>query len=252
MKRYRSVLALAARGTVWKLLGIILAVGAAQGTLFVLWTRSYDPSGLSELYGGYYSYYGIEHMLIEGHIGAPAAAGFLLLCLALAYHGCDRSGSRSRYTLARLQVSRMELVLLWALCYALCLLVYWGFQAGMVLALGRLAVALGLASPDPLHFAVAFWRVDFAHSLLPMSDWTRLVCQLLWVPALALSASLFSHRQRQGGHNVVIFALTAIALVFFARPLGASTNYDQLFGLIALMVIIYVICAVWKEENYEL
>lgn len=44
MKRYGSVLVLAARGVVWKLLALMAAVGAAQGVLFALYLSS-RPEG---------------------------------------------------------------------------------------------------------------------------------------------------------------------------------------------------------------
>lgn len=148
MKRYGSVLVLAARGVVWKLLALMAAVGAAQGVLFALYLSSrpegpIDPAFDYELYTKQKLFFHPEYMLQETNFILPAAVGLVLLCLALAFYGCEQGKGRSQYTFSRLRVGQLPVFGLWVGCYALCLLVFWGFQTGMMLGLVRLLMRLG-------------------------------------------------------------------------------------------------------------
>lgn len=260
MKPYASVLALAARGVVWKLLGILAAVTAAQGALFAhyLSTRPagpVDPAANYELYLQSESFFEPEFMLEEGHFIVPAAVGLVLLCLAMAYHGCERGKGHSQYTLSRLRVGQTPLLLLWSGCYALCLLVFWGAQAGMLLGLVRLLMARG-GNGDTQTLFLTCWRDPYLHSLLPLQDWPRLVCNVLLLLALALSLSCFSFLQRHGRRSLECFIVTAAAVTGFARPfnqgLGKGLDLNGLLGFAAVVCGILILYRVRRCMEDEL
>ena len=203
MKQYGSVLVLAARGVVWKLLALMAAVGAAQGVLFALYLSSrpegpIDPAFDYELYTKHKLFFHPEYMLQETNFILPAAVGLVLLCLALAFYGCEQGKGRSQYTFSRLRVGQLPVFGLWVGCYALCLLVFWGFQTGMMLGLVRLLMRLGGNAGDTQTLFLACWRNPYLHSLLPLQDWPRLVYNVLLLIALALSLACFSFLRRHG------------------------------------------------------
>ena len=216
MREYCTVLMLAARGVLWKLLAIAAAVAAAQGALFALFWRAYPPEA------PYYArlYYGLEYMVQESRLAVPAAAGLAALSLALAFHGRERAGSRSRYTLDRLGVNPRHILLLWAGCYALCLLVYWGFQAAAALGLCRVMTAGG-------------WVADDMQTL-----------------SLALAASSFSFLQRHGQPCFEFFGIAALLPVLVIVPPNAL-EIAPVFGGIAALCAISAFTRAWRCPEYE-
>ena len=118
MKRYGSIWMLAAQNTLWKLLLIWALTFLAEFGLLVLAMGRLD----------YWD--GLEYLVSESHAALAAGAGLLATCGVLALNGCDGASSRSRYTLRRLRVDERTLTLCWGGHNALCLLVFWGAQAG--------------------------------------------------------------------------------------------------------------------------
>lgn len=260
MKRYGSVLVLAARGVVWKLLALMAAVGAAQGVLFALYLSSrpegpIDPAFDYELYTKQKLFFHPEYMLQETNFILPAAVGLVLLCLALAFYGCEQGKGRSQYTFSRLRVGQLPVFGLWVGCYALCLLVFWGFQTGMMLGLVRLLMRLGGNAGDTQTLFLACWRNPYLHSLLPLQDWPRLVYNVLLLIALALSLACFSFLRRHGRRSLECFIVTALAATSFARPfdqdMGRGLNLNGLLGFVAVVcgiVVLYRVRGCWNDE----
>ncbi len=246
MREYCTVLMLAARGVLWKLLAIAAAVAAAQGALFALFWRAYPPEA------PYYArlYYGLEYMVQESRLAVPAAAGLAALSLALAFHGRERAGSRSRYTLDRLGVNPRHILLLWAGCYALCLLVYWGFQAAAALGLCRVMTAGGWVADDMQTLSLACWRSPYLHILFPLSDWIQLLSNGVLLLSLALAASSFSFLQRHGQPCFEFFGIAALLPVLVIVPPNAL-EIAPVFGGIAALCAISAFTRAWRCPEYE-
>ena len=247
MRPYRTVLMLAARGVLWKLLAIAAAVAAAQGAMFALFWRAYPPEAP---YSTSLNQFGLEYMVQESRLALLAAAGLAVLSLALAFHGCERSGSRSRYTLDRLGVSPRHILLLWAGCYALCLLVYWGFLAAVALGLCRVMAAGGRAADDMQTLFLACWRSTYLHILFPLPDWTQLLGDGVLLLSLAFAASSFSFLQRHGRPCFEFFAIAALLPVLVAVP-SSVLEIAPIFGGIAALCAISAFTRAWRCQEDE-
>ena len=144
---------------------------------------------------------------------------------------------------------------LWVGCYALCLLVFWGFQTGMMLGLVRLLMRLGGNAGDTQTLFLACWRNPYLHSLLPLQDWPRLVYNVLLLIALALSLACFSFLRRHGRRSLECFIVTALAATSFARPfdqdMGRGLDLNGLLGFVAVVcgiVVLYRVRGCWNDE----
>lgn len=131
MRQHLSVLMLAARSTIYKVLGLFVLTALAESALFYFnlqKTLAGEPLGL-------------EQLISESRIALVCGASFLLLCALLSLTGCEMGGSKLRYTLQRLSVGEETIVLWWELYNAICFFLFWALHVVIVLLLSRLYVA---------------------------------------------------------------------------------------------------------------
>lgn len=119
MRRYWSVILLGARGVTGKLLALLAVLTAAEAALVAV-------VGLHTSF--------LVHMLDSSHMTLAFRIALAALAVICCLWGSDlRGGGRCGYTLARLQVGEMTVVVLWGLCYALAFLALMGFQLLLLL-----------------------------------------------------------------------------------------------------------------------
>lgn len=241
MKQHLSILMLAARSTICKILLVFLAMAAAEGTLFYVTLRkALTGEGI-----------GLEQMIVQSRIPLVCGLSFLLLCAILSLSWCEFSGSKLRYTLKRLSVAEVTTVFWWAVYNTICFFVFWAFQLLIVLLLLRLYIA----TINPIYISeqtafLAFYRHNFLHSLLPLEEISRYISNALLLLSLGISAACFSFRQRRHQKGIAIIALAALTVGFFPREMGSFIN-DLMIAIIALSVAAGAVAGVWKERIYE-
>lgn len=223
MRRYCSVLGLAARCTFWKVLAATLVSCGAEAALFLITLHGWDPE--LETYGGTVAAnnpMGLEGLIAHSHIALCFGLGLAAVCGALALLGWEGSGCRTGYTLRRLRVEEKPLTLLWGGYGTLCLLFYWAAHLGTVLALCAAAMPhLSERAASPLALFLACWRSPYLHALLPLEDvwlWGR---NLLLCAALGLGTAAFSHERRHGHRAWGWIPLALGAALLFPLPMGA-------------------------------
>ena len=223
MRRYCSVLGLAARCTFWKVLAATLVSCGAEAALFLITLHGWP----FVVYGPDQAWradnpMGLEGLIAHSRIALCFGLGLAAVCGALALLGWEGSGCRTGYTLRRLRVGEKPLTLLWGGYGTLCLLFYWAAHLGTVLALGAAAMPhLSERAASPLALFLACWRSPYLHALLPLEDvwlWGR---NLLLCAALGLGTAAFS-RQRRHGHRAWGWIPLALgAALLFPLPMGA-------------------------------
>ncbi|HHY45392.1 MAG TPA: hypothetical protein GX512_06755 [Firmicutes bacterium] len=94
MKQHLSVLGLAARSTIYKVLWLFVILAIAQGSLFYF-TLQKNLAGEP---------IGLEQVISQSRIATVSGVCFLALCVLLSLTGTELGGSKVRYTLLRLSV----------------------------------------------------------------------------------------------------------------------------------------------------
>ena len=223
MRRYCSVLGLAARCTFWKVLAAALVSCGAEAALFLITLHGWP----FVVYGPDQAWradnpMGLEGLIAHSRIALCFGLGLAAVCGALALLGWEGSGCRTGYTLRRLRVGERALSLLWGGYGTLCLLFYWAAHLGTVLALCAAAMPhLSERAASPLALFLACWRSPYLHALLPLEDvwlWGR---NLLLCAALGLGTAAFSHERRHGHRAWGWIPLALGAALLFPLPMGA-------------------------------
>lgn len=228
MRKHFSVLMLIVRSTIYKILVLFFLTACAEWLLFRLslnfaLTSADAGIGMAAL----------ENIILSSRISWVYAICFVIMAALLCTTGCEYR-SKQGYTLRRLSVSELS-VFAWQGGYNIfCFFMLWVFQALLSYALCTLYITKAdptLTSSQTIF--LAFYRNDFLHSLLPLSEVSRWIRNILLAMCLGLAAAHFSHQQRRGKVGVTMIAMTALSLVFFSRGI-ASLGNDILIILLSI------------------
>ncbi|MBQ9535776.1 MAG: hypothetical protein IJU78_08035 [Clostridia bacterium] len=243
MKKYLSVTALAARGVVYKLLGLTLLCALLRAGEF--WLRLRAELKLPEAAPN------IQWLLNDSRQSLIFGICFILLYAALCTVGLHARGGHPGYTLYRLRVSERVTAVLWAAVFAAALLIFWAAQAGASLLLCRLyAARVGAEAYDNQTFFVLFYQNRLLHSLLPLDETSRWLRNFCMAAGLGLSASAFSYRQRRGKLDYPAAAWGIYAAFIFPYGTG-SFVHDMLMSLIFLFAAGISLYRIWEGGCYE-
>lgn len=243
MKKHISVFMLMARSSVYGLLGVLIAMAAAEGALFYF---ALNKTLADERAGSVLS--GLERVLSESGIIWGFGAFFLLFMALLCATGCE-FGSRQGYTLGRLSISERSIFAWQAVYNCVCLFVLWAAQLGIVLAL----IGLYDARVSPEAFSgqsafLAFYRNSFLHSLLPLEEGSRYIRNIVLIFGLGISAAVFPFKQRRGKWGWEAAALAAACLASFSGETGGLGG-DVFLILLSVSLAAFAAAFVFKRED---
>lgn len=245
MRKHLSVLMLIARSTIYKILVLFLVTVCAEWFLFRFSLNSALVAADAGL--GMTS---LESIVSSSRIPWAFAICFVIMTVLLCMIGCEYE-SKQGYTLRRLSVSEPS-VFVWQSVYnTFCFFMLWAVQTLIAYCLCKLY----LAKVDPALTSVqtiflAFYRNNFLHSLLPLSEVSRWIRNILLVMCLGLAAAHFPYQQRRGKVGVTIIAMTALSLVFFSRSI-ANLGDDILIILLSIANITAVLKNVLGRDSDE-
>ena len=242
MKKYGSALGPAARLSVWKVLLLSVLTVGVQILLFLaaFWgwgsTEHITPS--------------LEETVRVSGLSLAFAAGLVLVCAALVLPWLERE-TKTSYTLQRLSVDERVLVLLWGGLNALLLLLFWGMQTAVVLALSRHYLQTTLAdTANHQSLLIAFSRSPYLHALLPLWDWLVMARNLVCCAALGLSAAALPFHWRHGRKSWALLPLAALSVIFF--PSGMDNVISSAAGLMIFgSAIALTASKVWRCSEHE-
>ncbi len=218
MKRQLSLLMLAARSSLWRVLGILAAMAAAQTAVFAV---QMDGATLEAL--------------LDGRLFRLAAALGLAGTAAAVSLSSGGFGSRVDYRAALLPVSPGAPARWHALYGLAAALLAWGVQLGVVLALCRLyAGRVGAGDFTGQLTVLAAYRSSLFHTLLPLADGVRWAATACYYAGLGLSMGLGAVRAWSGRWAAGPLVL---ALAFWFQPGGLGAwGWQILLGVSALGV----------------
>ena len=201
MKKRLSILMLAARFTVCRVILLLLGMSIVQVGLFWLALGKGDT-------------YSLDVLLENNNNGWAAVIGFLLLCVLLGKSVNGSGGAMNAYTIDRLSVSEIEFTRWFALYNGLMFLVFWLWEALTVLSMCMIymwqmpqEVVVG-----PQTIFLASYRVEYLHRLIPLADISGWVRNGAFVMALGICTAANAYHERGGRRGVAIWFAAAIAL----------------------------------------
>ena len=234
MRQHVSVLMLFVRSTLYKLLLIVFVMAAAESVLFALALRSAE------------GYFGLDTILRASRPQSVCAVCFLLLCALMCLTGCE-FGSKQGYTLARLRISH-KMIFFWQIVNnAGLLLLFWAAQVGIVLAFCGVYTA---QYPQPQAAVLVFYANGFLHSLLPLAETGRLICNMILLASLAVTSACFPVRMRRGEKPMAFFAVMLLCVPLFIRETG-SVGADVTLSIIAIGLSAFAAYGAGKEVYDE-
>ena len=241
MKKRLSILMLAARFTIYRVILLLLGMSIVQVGLFWLALGKEKTAGLNVL-------------LENNNNGWVAVIGFLLLCVLLGKSVNGAGGSMSAYTVDRLSVSEKEFTGCFALYNGLMFLVFWIWEALTVLSMCMIymwqvpqEVVVG-----PQTIFLASYRVEYLHRLIPLADISGWVRNGAFVVALGICTAANAYHERGGRKGVAIWFTAAIALWGICNEKFRNSSMDVMFAVASVLVaVIAVYMVICKEREID-
>ena len=247
MKKYLSVFYLTARHSFYKIIALMTLSGIVQYLLFQKELTALLNSDISSLTG----YRDIERVISLSAINivfavTVAAVIFLLSVTAVAF------GSECNYTVNRLSVSESVYFTLQSFYNFLVLIFILGFEIVLTYIFTQKYIeSANVCFVSNQSVFLAYYRNEFLHSILPLSDiliWIRNAMQIF---TLSLAASFFSYKQRRGKRSIAVIFLTIFSIIWNSGNVGGDLTVIITYILCVCMsayIIVYVKNG-WGEQN---
>jgi len=229
MKKHISIFELFARNTIYKILLVLVAMGTVQVALFCKTMQEWIPMDYYDLDFQAIEHYTLEYMVDKSNIHIFAGIAFVLITVILCWNGCN-VGSKSSYTICRLQVTEKDIFFMQSVYNGLCYVLLWGAQIVIFLILSSLYVAQSANVTNQTVF-LAYYRNDFMHSVLPLQGLMRWTANGFMLFGCSVSTAVFTYLQRRGKIAWSLCSVIACVLVGFKQGFG---NYGSI--VIALII----------------
>jgi len=250
LKKHLSVLMLMSRGTIFKILPIILAVAIIQICMFCFALDSSIESFADVLPGEQYpDSVTLDGVFHSSHIEWVFLAAFLGISALIMMNGCNIS-SKQGLTLQRLRISERS-VFIWQAVYNSA--VYFILLVSELITVLIMCVIytskVDVIGPQTVF--LAFYRADLPHSLLPLAEISRTLRNIFLVIGLGITTAFFPYKQRRGGISKCAPVLAALTVVNFISETGgyASDFIIIVFSMITVGVSLFGVYL--EEEDYE-
>ncbi len=247
MKKHVSVLGLFARSSLPAILGILLLMSGVEVLFFHLELNE----ALTAYGAGVGSFPQPERMLSSAGIYIYFRAGLILCAGVLCLFGC-RFRTQTGYTWRRLSIREPNILILQTVYNTAVILLLWLIQTLVAYGLCRyyLAVAPAEVLSNQTLF-LAFYRNNFLHSLLPLSDIVLWLRNALLLLALGLSTALLPFKQRRGKLSGSVIAVLTYATVGFDREIGEGGHIAIAATLLVLVAAEAIAAYLHADENED-
>lgn len=238
MKKRLSILMLAARFTVCRVILLLLGMSIVQVGLF--WLAL-----------GKGSTHPLDVFLRSYNNGWAAVIAFILMCVLLGKSVNGSGGSMSAYTVERLSVGEIEFTGWFALYNALMFLVFWMWEALTVLSMCLIYVRYTPqeVAVGPQTIFLASYRVEYLHRLIPLADISGWVRNGAFVMALGICTAANAYHERGGRRGVAIWFAAAIALRGIWNGDVTTTLMDVMFAVASVLVAVIAVYMVISKER---
>lgn len=234
MKNYLSTAALAARGTLFKIIGILLVMAAAEIGIFYL---SLCRSSQIPLF---------EELIDQSPVRYIFVAGFVLAVCQLFIFLAKKSSVQTRYTLSRLSISETKVSMTFAVYNLGVIITAWAVQILVIIICSQIYIKANTTDPYSPVLFLAFYRSPFLHGLMPLQDGIAHITNIVFFVGLALTLAASEQNMRRSKSPALMFVLLAVFAVTTNRALGDNNTGLLLFiasavlGALSLHLIIKV------------
>ena len=230
MNRYLSVFGLAARSTLYKLIGVIAIMGAVQAGLFLYALNNADGSML------------LEALIEKSKITIPFYAGFLFYCLILC-GAATKNPSNTAITMHRLSIPERAANWITVIYNMMTLVIFLAAELGICLALAKVYLNSDVSGAYEHVLFTAFYRNDLLHSLLPLEDYVTLAADILFVIEISIIAVYAQQQGRHGKNGAIGAGGIGIAVAAFLQD---SSNPDAIGPVVVGLFAIYAAVIISK------
>ena len=244
MKKYISIFELFARNTIYKILLVLIAMGITQVAMFRKVMYEWIPMDYYNLDFQAIEHYTLEYMVDQSKSVIFMAIAFVLITVILCLNGCNM-GSKSSYTLWRLQVTEKKIFTMQSIYNSLCYMLLFGFQIVVFFIQSSMYTENAEYVTNQTVF-LAFYRNDFMHSVLPLEGTMRWIASVLMVLGCGVATTVFTYQQRRGKVAWSLFLVVACILVGFKEGLG-----EQIALLIAMIIWGMIIISYYARKTQK-
>lgn len=222
MKKYLSVFEMITRSSIYKVLGVLIAMVCAEViTCAISWQQ---PLAFMKPT--------IEEWVDQSYLLVIFIVAYFLMNAVLVLHGTN-IGSIQAYTLQRLRIPEKSVYRLQCLYNILCLGLLWVTQLAVLLGISAfyMQYKANVVKTNMTVF-LAFYRNEFMHSILPLQDvggWAMLV---FFIVSTGIFAARFTKSQRGGKLDWTLVVFLAAFCMFFPKGLGEP----PIFVIVTLII----------------
>ena len=251
MKKYLSVFGLYARSSIYRVLGVLLLMGAAEAGLFMTKLKAAladynNPQNIPEFGKGPEMLH-FEQILEGCHIPLCFMVAFVLITVFLCLPGTEFQ-SKTGYTLRRLSISERSVLLVQWVYNMTVYIILLAVQVLFCFVFSQIYISQVSAEfVGNQTVFLAFYRSEFMHALLPLSEAGMWFRNAFLVIGLGFAAAEFSYNQRMKGYGIAIIVLGIFSIVSFKTAIGSIGGY--FFTIIA--VALYVGNAIYNLLRKE-
>ena len=246
MKKHSSVFGLFAKSSLTKVLILIAAMAVAE---FVFFTSELKQATVE--YGISESFPNIENFISRSFIPIICGIAFVLVSTALCLPGTSFS-SKTGYTLDRLSVSPRAVFFCQAVYNLFIYLIFWASQLaicfGICLYYAKNAPEGAIGNQS---IFLAFYRNEFLHALLPLSEVMVWIRNGFLLMALTIATAEYPYKQRHKKLGISAIAMVIFTAVFFKTEIANSFN-TVLIIVVSIINVIEMCYNFFSEDNsYE-
>lgn len=236
-----SIWALLARGSIYKVLAILVMMSVAEGSLFLnSLNRSLRQTPF--VMAGFVPVLNYSGAVI-GFMAALCLV-FTVLFLCETEHG----GSRWGYTMDRLLVTDRHQILIKFVYNILCFVLLFGVQAWIGMWMCRMyADRMPGEFVSPQLTFLAFYQSSFLHNVLPLAESAKWVRNVLMI--LALSAELAMARRRR--NSGVMGAIPALSIIWMTEDIGfhATQIVADVVCVVVIIDAVLQFLGIWRVDS---
>ena len=242
MKKFVSVFGLFGKMSFCKIILWIVILSVLQFSLYFVslnGTLSADINDAPILEETFTSFYSISFLVC-----------LCIVCKLLI--SPSNHSEKTAYTVQRLQINDKAFFYIQTVYNAFMLSILFFVQILLLFIMCKYYIYKApSALVSDMSLFLAFYRVDFLHSILPLDDTSMVVGNLSIIIGLSFSCALFSFKSRHGKFSYSIIWLLAVVCLSFTRSMG-NISSDINFQVCTLLVVLKGLYTVHvKEEEDE-